>query len=80
MPKANILDRYLLPVVVVIALFVAGVAFQEFSDSLPASSAAPAVSAQSAGEPRDVDIEKIRRMIRQGKLSDKEAQFYKKSE
>lgn len=81
-PKANILNKALLPVVIVVALFIAGVAFQKFSDLLPAGSAAPAVSATptSAGRARDLDTEKIRRMIRQGKLSDKEAQFYEKSE
>jgi hypothetical protein len=79
-PKANILSKYLLPVVVVIALFIAGVVFQEFSESLPATSAAPAVSSRAIGQPRDVDIDKIRQMIQQGELSDKEAQFYKKSE
>ncbi|MGD9110677.1 MAG: 4Fe-4S binding protein, partial [Phycisphaerales bacterium] len=79
-PQANILSKYLLPVVVVIALFVAGVVFQESSASLPAGSAAPAISVQSAGQPRDINVEKVRRMIQQGKLSDKEAQFYRESE
>jgi len=34
----------------------------------------------AAGTPRDVEIETIRRMIREGALSDREADFYKTAE
>ncbi len=40
----------------------------------------PVISASSGGQPRDVDLQRIRTMIRQNKLSDKEAEFYKKVE
>ena len=33
--------------------------------------------AGAAGQPRDVDLERIREMIRQKRLSDHEAEFYK---
>jgi len=39
-----------------------------------------AVSVSSGGEPRDVDMQRIRTMIRQKRLSDQEAEFYKKVE
>jgi len=35
-------------------------------------------AAPSTGEPRDVDEEKIRRMIQQKQLSEHEAEFYRK--
>ena len=35
-----------------------------------------AVSAGAAGEARDVDVEQIRELIRQGYLSDREASYY----
>jgi hypothetical protein len=38
-----------------------------------------AAGAGVAGEPRDVDLEEIRRLIREGKLSDHEAEYYKKN-
>jgi hypothetical protein len=39
-----------------------------------------AASAASGGEPRDIDLQRMRTMIRQKKLADEEAQFYKKLE
>ena len=32
------------------------------------------------GQPRDVDVQQVRTMIREKKLSDKEADFYKQIE
>jgi len=34
----------------------------------------------SGGQPRDVDLQRIREMIQQKRLSDKEADFYEKLE
>lgn len=42
-----------------------------------ATDAAPAPLG-AAGRARDVDIEKVKRLIRQGYLSDREAKFYRK--
>ena len=41
-----------------------------------AARAAESVQAGLAGQPRDVDIEKVKRMIQQQYLSDHEAEFY----
>ena len=38
------------------------------------------VSASSGGRPREVDVQRIQKMIEQKRLSDEEAQFYKKVE
>jgi hypothetical protein len=46
---------------------------------IPAGSDAVAVSA-SGGQPRDIDVQRVRTMIREQKLSDKEAEFYKQVE
>jgi hypothetical protein len=37
-------------------------------------------SISAGGQPRDVDLQRIQKMIQQKRLSDKEAQFYKKAE
>ena len=39
-----------------------------------------AVSTSTGGQPRRIDTQRIREMIRQRRLSDKEAEFYKKVE
>jgi hypothetical protein len=39
-----------------------------------------AVLAPSGGQPRDIDMQRVRTLIEQKKLSDQEAEFYKKLE
>ncbi|TSA54605.1 MAG: 4Fe-4S binding protein, partial [Planctomycetaceae bacterium] len=65
--------------VIVAALFISTVSAHRFLKVIPAGPEAAAVSA-SGGQPRDVDIQRVRTMIRENKLSDKEAEFYKKIE
>jgi hypothetical protein len=48
-------------------------------DVIPASADAETFIHPSAGEVRDVDIEKIKEMIRQNQLSGEEALFYEKT-
>ncbi len=73
------LGRYFLVPVALAAIFISAVsvssAWQTLSTEMALSSAPG-----SAGEIHDVDLEKIRTMIRQGKLSDHEADYYKKVE
>jgi Na+-translocating ferredoxin:NAD+ oxidoreductase RnfG subunit len=71
--------RYFLPGVLIVAVFVSGVSVRRFLEFMPAGLEQPAMAA-SGGEPRDVDLQRIETMIEQGRLSDKEAEFYKKVE
>ncbi|MBN2594092.1 MAG: 4Fe-4S binding protein [Sedimentisphaerales bacterium] len=63
--------------VIIVALFISVVSADRFLKVIPSGSEAAAVSA-SGGQPRDVDIQRVRTMIQQNRLSDKEAEFYKK--
>ena len=81
MPAAGLrlLSRHFLVPVALIAIFISAVsistAWQTLSTEMALSSAPG-----SAGVVRDVDLQKIRTMIRQNRLSDHEADFYKKIE
>ena len=65
--------------VLIVALFISTVSADRFLKVIPAGPEAVAVSA-SGGQPRDVDVQRVQTMIRQKRLSDKEAEFYKKIE
>jgi predicted membrane-bound spermidine synthase len=78
-PVAGFGSRYLLPAVLVIAIGIAAVSVKSLVSELPASSAASA-AVSSGGQPRNVDLQQIRTMIRENKLSDREADYYKKIE
>jgi len=65
--------------VLIVALFISVVSAGRFMEVVPAGPDAGAVSA-SGGQPRDVDVQRVRTMIREKKLSDKEAEFYKQIE
>jgi hypothetical protein len=75
---AGFASRYFLPTVLVIAIGIASVSVGNFIRELPVSSTAVAAS-PSAGQPRNVDTQKIKNLIRENKLSEHEADFYKKS-
>jgi len=78
-PATGFCSRYFLTAVLVIAIGIAGVSVKSFIKELPASSSV-AAAAISGGQPRNVDLQKIKTMIRENKLSDKEAQYYKKTD
>jgi hypothetical protein len=65
--------------VIIAALFISAVSADRFLNVIPAGAEAVAVSA-SGGQPRDVDVQRVRTLIREKKLSDKEAEFYKQVE
>jgi len=74
-------SRYFVIVVVIAAVFVSTISVKRFLQVIPAGFEQAAVYAPAGtGQPRDVDMQRIRTMIRQKKLSDKEAEFYKKIE
>ncbi|MGD0552014.1 MAG: 4Fe-4S binding protein [Sedimentisphaerales bacterium] len=71
-------SRYFLPTVLIIAIGIASVSVESFVKELPVLSTAVAAS-PSAGQPRNVDAQKIKNLIRENKLSEHEADFYKKT-
>ena len=62
------------------AIFVSAVSVDRFLQVMPASADYPGASLASGGQPRDVDLQRIRKLIQEKKLSDHEAEFYKKLE
>jgi hypothetical protein len=74
----KLMSRYLVVGVFVLAALVSTVSVHRFLQIIPADLAQPAVSLAAGGQPRDVDLQRIRTMIGQKKLSNREAEFYKK--
>jgi len=77
-PAMSFGSRYLLSAVVVIAIGLAAVSVNSLVHELPASAAIAETA--SGGQPRNADEQKIKTMIRENKLSGREAEFYKKAE
>lgn len=66
--------------VLVVAIFISAVSVNRYLQVARTAFGQPVVTVSSGGQPRDVDLRKIRQMIRQKKLSDEESQFYEKVE
>jgi predicted membrane-bound spermidine synthase/Na+-translocating ferredoxin:NAD+ oxidoreductase RnfG subunit len=62
------------------AILVLAISVRRFVSVMPAEFNRTVASVSAGGQPRDVDLERIKKMIEQKRLSDKEAQFYKKTE
>jgi predicted membrane-bound spermidine synthase/Na+-translocating ferredoxin:NAD+ oxidoreductase RnfG subunit len=77
---AGLQSRYFVVGVLVLAVLVSTVSVRKFLQVIPSGFDQPAVTQSAGGEPRDVDLQRIRNMIRQNRLSDREADFYKKVE
>jgi len=74
------LAKYFLFSVLIIGVFVSAIYIDKLFDAFPSSSVErPSAIATSAGQSRNVDIQQIRTMIEEKKLSDHEADFYQKS-
>jgi len=71
--------RAFIACVLVVALLVSAASVSRFLEVIPAGAEGAALSA-SGGQPRDVDLQRVRTMISEKRLSDKEADFYKKIE
>jgi len=67
-----------LAVVLIVGVLMAGVSISQFRRVMPTVLEGPAATVGAAGVPRDVDIQRIRTLIEQGRLSNKEAEHYKK--
>jgi len=76
----NLLSRYFVVGVVVVAIFVSVISVDRFLEVVPVGVDYSATLVSSAGQPRDVDLQRVRSMIEQKRLSDREAEFYKKVE
>jgi hypothetical protein len=70
--------QVLIPYAIVVAIFISGVSINRFLEVIPRGQDYFSTLAPSGGQPRDVDIKRIRTMIEQKRLSDKESEFYKK--
>jgi spermidine synthase len=77
---ANVTSRYFLAGVAALAIIFCGVSVHKFLEVVPSGFEQAAISAASGGQPRDVDMQRIRTMIERQMLSDREAEFYKKLE
>jgi uncharacterized protein with FMN-binding domain len=75
----KLLSRYFVVVVLAVVILVSTVSVSRFLQVIPAGLEYPTALA-AGGQPRDVDLQRIRTLIRQKKLSDQEAEFYKKVE
>ncbi len=75
---ANVSSRYFLAGVLALAFIFSGVSIQKFLEIVPYGLEQTAVSAATGGQPRDVDMQRIRQMLERQMLSDREAEFYKK--
>jgi hypothetical protein len=64
-------------VAVLCGLFVAGVSLRQFRRIMPALLEEPVATA-TAGQPRDVDVQRIRTLIEQHQLSDRQAEYYQR--
>ncbi len=64
--------------VLCILFFVSAVSVSRFLQVVPMGSDYSAVLAPSGGQPRDIDMQRVRTLIEQKKLSEQEAEFYKK--
>jgi len=66
--------------VFVIAILLSTVSVRNFLQAVPLRTGQTISAAGSAGQPRDVDSRRIEKMIKEKKLSDREADYYKKAD
>jgi polyferredoxin len=72
--------QVLVPYVLTVAIFVSAVSVSRFMQVVPMGRDYSAALAPSGGQSRDVDMQRIRILLEQKRLSDREAEFYKKVE
>ncbi len=73
------LSKYFVLLVSAVALLASVASINKFLDSFPARDQYSAAFTVSAGQPRDVNLQQIRTMIKEKRLSDREAQYYDKA-
>ena len=67
-----------LAIVVIVGVLMAGVSVSQLRRVMPAVLEGPTPTVGAAGQPRDVDLQRVRTLIEQGRLSNREAEHYKK--
>ncbi len=72
--------QVLLPYAFAVAILVAGVSIGRFMQVIPVGGDYSAEFVSAGGQARDIDLKKVQTMIEQKRLSDREAEFYKKVE
>ncbi len=77
---AKLWSRYFVVGVLLVAILVSTVSVNRFLQVIGAGIGKSAGTQSAGGEPRDIDLQRIRTMIEQNRLSDREAEFYKKVE
>lgn len=77
---AGVLSRCFVVGVLAVGTLLSAISVKRFVQVIPTSIEAQATFVSSAGQTRDVDLQRIRTMIEQKRLSDREAEFYKKLE
>jgi len=73
-------SRYFVAAVLIIATLVSTISTSRFLQVIPTGLSQPTVSTASGGQPRDIDLQRVRTLIEQKRLSDRESEFYKKLE
>ncbi|MBN2133740.1 MAG: 4Fe-4S binding protein [Sedimentisphaerales bacterium] len=76
-PHLPVLTRPFVVTVVVFGLFVGGVSLSRFRRVMPVVIEDTPAATGAAGQSRDVDVQRMRALIEQGRLSDKEALYYR---
>ncbi len=74
------LSRYFVICVLAAAILVSAISINKFFEVAPIGIDYSTTAVSSAGQPRDVDLQRVRTLIEQKRLSDREAEFYKKVE
>jgi hypothetical protein len=77
-PAAEHPAKYLLILALIMGVFVSAFYVNKFFKAIPLPAQYSSSFTTSAGQPRDVDLQRIRTMIEEKKLSDREADFYEK--
>ncbi|MHC4558698.1 MAG: hypothetical protein ACYS80_15510, partial [Planctomycetota bacterium] len=70
--------KIFLACVLTTAILISTISVNRFLKVIPSAFDEIVVSTPAGGQPRDVDLQRIHKLIQQKKLSDKESQFYKK--
>jgi predicted membrane-bound spermidine synthase len=78
--QAQTRTKILIPYALAAAILISSVSVSRFLQTIPMGRDYAVTIAASGGQPRDVDIKRIQNLIKQKKLSDREAEFYKKLE
>ena len=76
----KVVNRHIATVVLLAGIVLCGISFSKLNKPLLVAAEESITAETSAGEIRDVDIDKIREMIQRGSLSNREAAYYKKAE